>query len=185
MGLIKFILMRKEYGVMMVHDHYISESDYVLSREKLFLPIQAGQSFDLGGITLETIPLPGHTQGMTCILIQEMRILLLGDACNSSTFLFMPECTSVEAYKNNLENMLLHEKRFDSVLFSHGVYDGTKNVIFEGIELCEQIMNGENDQIPFEFMNEKAILAKAIDENRSRLDGKVFNIIFNPERIFQ
>ena len=178
------INLRKEYVDMMIHDSKVSQGDFVPAREKTFLPLQAGQLFDLGGITLEAIPLPGHTQGMTCILVQEMRILLLGDACNSSTFLFMPECTSVETYKNNLQAVLPYAQQFDSVLFSHGEYSGPKTILNEGIELCKEIMDGIYDNIPFEFMNQNAILAKAIKEDRSRVDGKLFNIIFNPQKIY-
>ena len=179
------IVVRKEYTDMMIREDEIAERDYVPAREKPFLPMQEGQLFDLGGITLEAIQLPGHTMGMTCILIKEMRILLLGDACNSSTFLFMPECTSVEEYKNNLEKFLPHKNRFDLLWFSHGPYEGSSDILNEGIDLCKRIMKGEHDNIPFDFMNEKAIMAKTIDKDRSRVDGKVFNIIFNPQRIYK
>ena len=175
---------RKEYADMMLHEEKISDWDYVPAKKNPFLAMDHGMLFDLGGITLEAIALPGHTQGMTCILIQELRILLLGDACNSSTFLFMPECTSVEDYKNNVESLLSYEQQFDSVLFSHGVYAGSNIILNEGIELCEEIMKGEHDNIPFEFMNQKAIMAKKVNKNRSRVDGKTFNIIFNPQKIF-
>ena len=178
------IAVRKEYTEMMLHDTEIPEEEYAPVKDTPFLPMQDGETFDLGGITLEAICLPGHTRGMTCILMQELRILLLGDACNSSTFLFMPECTSVEAYKNHLEMMLSHEQRFDAVLFSHGEYNGSKEILSEGIEVCEGILHGEHDHIPFEFMNEKAIIAKAINEDRSRIDGKTFNIMFNPQKVF-
>jgi hydroxyacylglutathione hydrolase len=162
----------------------ITSADYVPQREGEYLNLVDGQVFDLGGLSLEAIALPGHTQGMTCILVRELRALLLGDGCNSRTFLFSPEASSVEQYQVQLRNLLRHETQYDTVWFSHGHHQGSKTIVPECIELCAEIMAGQTDNVPFQFMGDTACLAKTINPDYSRVDGKTANIVFDPTRIF-
>lgn len=72
--------------------------------EETFLPpapmtfkdLKDGDRFDLGGISVETYALPGHTPGTMVMLIPEEKILILGDACNNATFLFDKNSLTVE-----------------------------------------------------------------------------------------
>jgi glyoxylase-like metal-dependent hydrolase (beta-lactamase superfamily II) len=178
------IKMRKDYFATMLPPGTIPDEDYRPQRLGDYQDLLDGQFFDLGGSTLEAIALPGHTPGMTCILIKELRAVLLGDACNSATFLFSEEASSVEQYKHNLEDFLCHEGKYDTVWFSHGHNKGPKSIVHEGIELCDGIMAGNTENLPFEFMGETACLAKAINPDYSRVDGKTFNIVFNPNKVF-
>jgi glyoxylase-like metal-dependent hydrolase (beta-lactamase superfamily II) len=49
------------------------DNEFVQVRQRGYRPLNDGQLFDLGGITLEAICVPGHTQGMTMILDIEER----------------------------------------------------------------------------------------------------------------
>lgn len=175
--------MRKGYFDTTLPPGTIPFEAYRPQRLDGYLNLVDGQIFDLGGITLEAIALPGHTPGMTSILIRELRTLLLGDGCNSFTFLFGEESSSVEQYRNNLQNFLRHEDKYDTVWFSHGHNKGPKTILKEGIELCDEILAGKTDNIPFNFMGETAYIAKAVKPGDfSRVDGKTFNIVFNPDK---
>jgi hydroxyacylglutathione hydrolase len=163
----------------------ISDEAFVPQRNGGYQNLYDGQIFDLGGITLEAVALPGHTQGMICVLFREQRSLLLGDGCNTFTFLFSPEASSVETYKMSLQNLLLkHDDRFDTVMFSHGHNTGSKQILDECIHLCDEIMTGKTDNLPFEFMGQTALIAKAMNQDFSRVDGKTGNIVYNPGKIF-
>ena len=163
----------------------LTRADLVPQREGNYQDLLDGQVFDLGGISLEAVALPGHTQGMTCILLREARILLLGDGCNSFTFLFGAESYTVEEYKASLQQLLQrHEARYDTVWFSHGHNSGPKTIVNECIDLCDVIMAGQADNVPFNFMGRTALVAKARNPDFSRVDGKIGNIVFNPQRIF-
>ena len=48
-----------------------------------FRPIAHGDVIDLGGLTLEVVHLPGHTQGSILLLLREDRVLFTGDAINT------------------------------------------------------------------------------------------------------
>ena len=177
---------RKDQAKIMLDPAAYREEDIMPQRENGFKNLEDGQVFDLGGITLEAVALPGHTQGMTCVLFRENRALLLGDGCNSHTFMFLPHSTSIENYKKNLQTLLdKHETRYDTVLFSHGHNTGEKSIVNECIELCDEILAATTDNPPFEFLGMKGLLAKAVNEKTGdRLDGKKANIVFDPENVF-
>ena len=177
---------RREYALTSLDPQSFRVEDIVPQREEPFKNLVDGQTFDLGGITLEAIALPGHTRGMSCILFREIRTLLLGDGCNSMTFMFVPDATSIEEYQKNLSALLAkHEERYDAVWFSHGHNSGPKEIVYECIQLCDEIMADKSDKVPFEFMGMTAYLAKAIDEKTfSRIDGGTANIVFDPKKIF-
>jgi glyoxylase-like metal-dependent hydrolase (beta-lactamase superfamily II) len=79
----------------------------------------------LGGLTLQLFDGHGHTPGTLCVLLREARMLLLGDACNVSTFLFDPFSSSIPAYRETLLR-LKHDTQglYDRLLFSHGPGEG-------------------------------------------------------------
>jgi len=52
------------------------------------LPLEEGQVFDLGGITLRAIATPGHTKGGMSFLYEEENWLYVGDAANPALWLF-------------------------------------------------------------------------------------------------
>lgn len=177
--------LRQEYVETKVEPGTISKDLYVPQRDGGYLDFCDGQVFDLGGITLEAIALPGHTQGTICILIRELRCLLLGDGCNIFTCLFMSDSTSIEEYKSNLQQLLLkHEDRYDTVWFSHGISTGDKMIVNDCIEVCHEIMAGKADNIPFTFLGFQVLIAKAMNEDFSRVDGKAGNIAYVPEKVY-
>ena len=72
------------------HGTYGEEEDYIPSAQfETFRNLQEGDTFALGGVTVQTYACPGHTLGSLSFLIREEQgetYLLTGDACNSYTF---------------------------------------------------------------------------------------------------
>ena len=168
----------------------IQESDYARSSDGNFLPIHPGDTFALGGITLEIFQGRGHTPGSVAILLQEERSLLLGDACNPFTFLFDENSLPVEAYRDVL--LRLREEtsgRFDRVLLSHGNFVAPREMIDSVIEVCDAIMAGDTDDVPFAFMGSASpgtFIAKAMtfeSGSPARADGGLGNVVYNKNRI--
>lgn len=157
-----------------------------------FLPLNAGDTFDLGGVTLRALPLAGHTPGSMAILHEQERTVLLGDACNPLTFLFVPGGLTVEEYRENLISFRQkYSASFDTVLFSH-FEPGDKRVIAENIAVCDDIMAGRNDGPAFGVARfrgtDGTYIAKAVlghPKERRRADGKCGNIVFSADRIFR
>ena len=66
------------------------------------LPVDKETVFDLGGKTLEVVALPGHTRGSIGLYCREEKLLYVGDAINNFLWLFLPEATSLETYRDTL-----------------------------------------------------------------------------------
>lgn len=63
-------------------------------------------SIDLGGLTANILPVPGHTPGSVMIYITEYRLLLTGDDWNPCTWLFFPEALPIRQYRWNMGKLL-------------------------------------------------------------------------------
>ena len=75
---------------------YVPFSDFASSGIK---DLKGGDIFDLGGVSLEVLALPGHTPGSVIVLDRERQLLFGGDAMGSgSLWMQLPESGSVEAY---------------------------------------------------------------------------------------
>ena len=165
----------------------LEESDYIPVREKPFLTLKHGDVFDLGGLTVETYACAGHTPGSVVFLIQEERTVLLGDACNSFTFMFFDYCLPIETYRRNL--LALKEQlegKYDRVLLSHGDGNGPVEIIDGVLSVCDDILNGNTDDEPFVFRGESAVIAKTMDMRiMGRKDGGIGNVVYQKNNIFE
>lgn len=145
----------------------------------LMKPLRDGMIFDLGGVSVQCFACPGHTPGSMAMLIDEERMLLLGDACNHMTFLFDDFASPVAEYKAALR--ALQERvngRYDRVLLSHGDGEGEPDMMRRVMDVCDEILSGNADAAPFEFLGTRALLAKAVGPDRRRLDGGAGNIVY-------
>lgn len=183
---------RKEYLLSRPWDD-VEEADIMPGQAGDFLPLHDGDEFDLGGVHLAAISLPGHTRGSMVILHREERSVILGDACNPLTFLFFKEAPSIEEYRENLTSFReCWSKHYDTVYFSH-FEQADKNLVEENIRVCTEIMEGRADDILLDIplirnYPEKCYIAKAIEghpRNRIRRDGGTGNIVYRKSNIFK
>ncbi|MDS0527434.1 MBL fold metallo-hydrolase [Clostridium sp. SHJSY1] len=163
----------------------VKEEDYISEASvNNFNSILPGDTFDLGGITLEILVGEGHTPGMITILLVEERILFLGDACNFFTFLFDKNASGITSYETTMKKLDSCTKGcYDKVYLSHGDGDAPKEMLESIIKLCEEIKTGKSDEVQFEFMGEIAYIAKKVDSNMIRLDGGIGNIVYNKKKV--
>jgi len=163
----------------------INDEDFVLPKSIDFKPLNTGDVFHLGGITLEIYECKGHAQGSVVILLKEERTLILGDACNPNTVLFLEGSSPVEAYKGELEQLNKSIKDcYDKVYISHDSGDSSKELIHTVIAVCEDIMEGESDDIPINFLGYDTYYAKDVTPLGERADGRVGNIMYDKNRVF-
>lgn len=161
-----------------------NEEDYVKPYPINFLNLQDGDSFDLGGIHLDIYSLPGHTKGTMVILIREEGVLILGDGCNTATFLFDENPLTVEMYRSNL--IALEQRlrgKYHRVFLCHHDMEVSIDIMKNVIEVCDMIMEGNTDDIPFTFMGHTYFIAKAVGEHFRRLDGMEGNIIYHKDKV--
>ena len=76
-----------------------------------------GCTFDLGGLSAQVIPCPGHTPGSAVVYVPQRSLLLTGDDWNPCTWLFFDEALPAEQYMRNVRGLLALP--FEHVLCSH------------------------------------------------------------------
>lgn len=173
-------------GMSLAEDVSIAEEDYIETAPfSLYKDLKDGDSFDLGGVTIEIYGCPGHTKGSVVMLIKEERALLLGDSCNELTFLFEDYSLPIEAYEESLKKLKLQvEGKYDIVLASHGDGKLDLDIIDSVIALCEDIKNGNVDDVPLTFRGHSGLIAKAMGPD-GRVDGGHGNIVYSKENIWK
>ena len=160
----------------------ISVDDFIapMTPER-YISLTDGQDFDLGGLTVTTLELPGHTPGSMVVLFREHRLLLLGDACNNYGYLQLPESSNVREYRDSLIAFRKNRNLFDEVIYSHPHNIGGKEILEETILLCEEVLTEDFKGIPIDNVQwgkGKVRLAKAVDERCRRLDGGRANFLY-------
>lgn len=160
------------------------KEDYVPQRDGNYRNLEDHQIFDLGGITLESIAVKGHTPGMTAILLRENRTLILGDACNPFTFMFLNESTDIRTLMDSLHALQQREGDFDHIWMSHGDVECDKCVIETVLDVCQDILDRKDDAIPMDSMGRPGLIAKAVSgPKNARVDGKVGNVVYGLNKL--
>lgn len=151
------------------------------------LPLNDHDVFDLGGIHMEMIHVPGHTQGMMMVLFKEERIILFGDACGVGVLLIEDCCSTVEEYRNSLIKVKKYDGAYDRIIRNHGTCESPLDLLDNVIDVCTDILEGKDDKIPAsapiktEF---PVFMAKAtLPASQKRADGKEGNIIYAVNKI--
>ena len=141
-----------------------NDNDWYETRpfEKL-LPLNVGDTFDIGNETLEICQGQGHTMGCITVLLQKERSLILGDAVNGSIFLFDDYCLSVSKFKSSIEKLKSQtDGRYDRTYLCHGTGDGTMDLVDGTIYICDKILAKEDDHFPQKRMGKNCFSAKKI-----------------------
>lgn len=151
-----------------------------------FLPVKEGDCFDLGGTTLEALACPGHTQGNLVFLDVEHRVLFSGDSFSNSSFLLGEESSSVEAYRDALMRLKsLLSGRVDRILEAHGTGELPLEILDAVIRVCEQVLAGDTDRIPYDFRGYRGFTAKErLPHSLQRRDGGLGNLLYREDKLW-
>ncbi len=68
-----------------------------------YTDVQDGDVFDLGGIQVEALALPGHTEGSMAYLLRKEHVVFVGDAVNADTFLLEMDEEELLRYSDTLD----------------------------------------------------------------------------------
>lgn len=100
-------------------------------------PVGEGDTFDLGGIRLEVLHLPGHTAGSIGLWCREKRLLWVGDAINCFVWLFLPEAQPLSAYIETLHKAAALP--FTHMIQSHEPRIVPKRKLWDYLDLAEHL----------------------------------------------
>ncbi|XAS74183.1 MBL fold metallo-hydrolase [Micrococcaceae bacterium Sec5.1] len=147
----------------------------------LLKDIEPDQEFDLGGLTVRTIPFPGHSPGMHVLLIVEDRVLITGDAANQRTFLFIPGASTITEYRRELARVAeATAGLYDRIYISHATGNAPITLFQDLDALCERIQNRTDDATPFEIAGQHALMAR---QPLVGIEDAGSNIVYRSDRI--
>jgi len=182
------IELRKEMAKRMGESAGIPVQEYNPPLNRKLLPLFDKQEFDLGNLTVQAIHAPGHTQGMTMILIKEERTILFGDGCGVSVLLLDEFASSVSDYLNTLLNLKIYEDQYDKIIRNHGTGESPKELLDNVVECCRCVLNGTDDKQPAKnnipMPCDNAFFAKTLKKDSiKRVDGKEGNLVYRSDKI--
>lgn len=137
-----------------------------------------GGPLDLGGITAEIIPCPGHTPGSCVVYLPERALLLTGDDWNPCTWAFFDAALPVQDMRRNVRK--LQALPFTHVLCSHQMtlYPRTKFDAFwdsltdETLRAAQPVTIGGWERVDTRQANVIGEQILVFDWNKARFDGK-------------
>ena len=112
-------------------------------------PVGEGDTFDLGGVTLQVIPLPGHTAGSIGLWCPEKELLYVGDAMNCFVWLFLPEARELATYIRTLHKAA--GLPFTHMLQSHEPDPVPKRKLWDYLDLAEHLNFEAGTVVPAPF----------------------------------
>lgn len=145
------------------------------------MPLADGDCFDLGGIHLQMISVPGHTQGMMCALLKEEKTIFLGDACGTGVFLHEPFSSTASEYEKSLRRLKTFEDQYEHIYRNHGSFISDKDILDNVLECASLIAQRRDDHHPVTMYGKTLFEAKRRVSGK-RPDGKEGNIVYAAEK---
>ena len=124
------------------------------------MPVGEGDTFDLGGMMLQVLHLPGHTAGSIGLWCAQRRLLWVGDAMNNFVWLFLPEAQPLEVYIRTLHKAAALP--FTHMIQSHEPSPVPKRKLWDYLDLAEHLdfSGGTPVPAPFNFPGETRICTR-------------------------
>lgn len=97
-------------------DEAFDERRFMAADPAAILPLE-DMAYDLGGLTVRFVHVPGHTPGSLAAYIPQRGLLLTADSWNPTTWLFFPDSLSLKTYTTAIR--ALRELEAEHVLCSH------------------------------------------------------------------
>jgi len=120
-----------------------------------FENIEDGQVFDLGGLSLEAIWLPGHTPGEIVLLDRQDRILFSGDGIIEHIWLQLPESLPVKKQIESMKRLLPYRDCFDTILHGHCSEPAGAELFDSLLAALEDLEAGNTaDDIDYEWLGQ-------------------------------
>jgi len=116
--------------------------------KSVFINIDEGDTFDLGGIQVKPIRTSGHSRGHLAYYIPEERIVFCGDGINMDTHIKKLDRTGLFAYRDMLERLL--SITGDGAIFYAGHLNRPQRaqVVRNLMVACQEVADGQIENDP-------------------------------------
>ena len=108
--------------------------------------IGEGHTFELGGVSLEVIHMPGHTAGSIGLWCPQRKLLWVGDAMNCFVWLFLPEAQHLDTYIETLHKAA--ELPFSHMIQSHEPSPVPNRKLWDYLDLAEHLDFEKGTPVP-------------------------------------
>jgi glyoxylase-like metal-dependent hydrolase (beta-lactamase superfamily II) len=147
-------------------DIYLQQKDlWMLKEDKAgkdlgnIKDITEGQIFDLGGLCLEAILVPGHTAGSVVLLDRINQLIYTGDTIGAGIYwMWLEESTTLGEYEVQVVRLLDTVKEFSELVIYPGHIHQSKNILSTGyieeiLYITRQIIDGNmvGREVEFSF----------------------------------
>lgn len=106
-----------------------------------------GTIFDLGDMTVEIIPMEGHTKGSIGLYVKEHKLLFTGDAAISMIWMFLEESTDKETYIKMLKRVMKVD--FTHFITGHLMMVFEKNIFNHYLEVALEACPENSERVTF------------------------------------
>lgn len=114
-----------------------------------FQPLSEGDVFDLGGVQLEAVALPGHSKGSLCFVNWRDGYAFVGDAVCRNTFLWLKRSPPLSVHLAALERFRSRVGDGMTLYFGHSLAPLPKTMLVDSIRCCREVLAGETARDPF------------------------------------
>lgn len=159
------------------------EPAMIPSRTAPFKPLVEGMSFQLGGVTIETIPVPGHSQGMMVFLIPEDEVAIYGDACGENTLVIFPESTSIQEFYEALKELKWYDGRYTRILRNHGTFESGMALLDNNLKTTEKILAGTDDKVPAVIHGVACFAGKDREKAVADPNDLIGNVLYTEDKL--
>ena len=148
-------------------------------------PVYDGDMFDLGGVQMEVIGVPGHTRGSIVLLDRADRLVLSGDAINPNTLMALPGAATVEEYKESVLHLKTFQPAFDSLYGGHGPEPVPARIVYDALMLIDRILNRTDEAIEeYDILGHRKVWrAASIGSDFLPLYGGFSNIVYHTDTL--
>ena len=148
-------------------------------------PVYDGDMFDLGGVQMEVIGVPGHTRGSIVLLDRADRLVLSGDAINPNTLMALPGAATVEEYKESVLHLKTFQPAFDSLYGGHGPEPVPARIVDDALMLIDRILNRTDEAIEeYDILGHRKVWrAASIGSDFLPLYGGFSNIVYHTDTL--
>ncbi len=138
------------------------------------IDLKDGDVFDLGGRTLKTIAVPGHTPGCICLYDDLTSCLLAGDSLtNTDTWMFLDHCDPLMTYLKSMVRLLGLNLKISRIFPGHLPTPVSVDMILRKIACAKAILANPLIGVPVKTFAGEGL--------RYEIDGG--SIIYNPLHI--
>ncbi|MBE6991920.1 MAG: MBL fold metallo-hydrolase [Ruminococcaceae bacterium] len=127
---------------------HVDEIPLLMSRQPeiktLFIPVEDGHVFDLGGIVLRVIHNPGHTPGSISLLDEKNKALFSGDTVSFGPVFMFGANRNMDDFENSLNKLkaVCEEYGVDTIYPCHNTCPITPECIVELLACVKGIKDG-------------------------------------------